>query len=271
MRQNLLGANLLDMSMYNAQAQQQRIAQHHAPAHGYQHGATHAHTHPGMQYAMAEAAYLPMGYDMDGRPVMSGGYMTGPESYTHDVYSDDVYRLPPIMGYDNPAAAGWDTDESGSEHWQASGSTGEEYIQMDPNGVFAAGGTSEFGEFGAGMEYRLPPLLDPGHLGMDINMDGTAGPSSLRPGENPGGQFAVARGPIDTATNVGAGGPGGFDAKGMDSRMREWVGEAQQTPSGHVMFNERLFDGALGTAGLGDEGLGAFDEAVQQTNDMPSW
>jgi hypothetical protein len=37
------------------------------------------------------------------------------------------------------------------------------------------------------------------------------------------------------------------------------------------MFNERLFDGALGTAGLGDEGLGAFDEAVQQTNDMPSW
>ena len=52
-----------------------------------------------------------------------------------------------------------------------------------------------------------------------------------------------------------------------------------EAPSGHVVFNERLFDGVLGSAALPggggrrehDEGLGAFDEAVAQANDSPGW
>jgi hypothetical protein len=53
-------------------------------------------------------------------------------------------------------------------------------------------------------------------------------------------------------------------AGGDDPTVRDWGMAEQQTPSGHVVFNENLFDGAL----TKDEGLGDFDQAVEQANEM---
>lgn len=51
---------------------------------------------------------------------------------------------------------------------------------------------------------------------------------------------------------------------GLDPEIPEWTRVAQ-TPSGHVEFNERLFDGLpTGLSERRDDGLGSFEEAVAQ-------
>jgi hypothetical protein len=255
MRQNLLGSSLLNMSMYNAHAQQQRSGQHQSHLHG------HGHSHPGMQYAMAES-YVPIGYDLNGRPVMDGGY-PAQAGYAQEMYGDDMYRLPPIMGYEGQPM-GWEGD-AGAEYYQTRvAGMAEDYLHAE--GADMAGFAMEggVGELDLGLDYHLPSLLDPEQLDVGLAVGGAgAGPSGPRPADIIAGQYARDGALPD-------------DDKGEDPRMRNWVPEAQQTPSGHVIFNERLFDGALGSAGLGigeghDEGLGAFDEAVQQAHDMTAW
>jgi hypothetical protein len=94
-------------------------------------------------------------------------------------------------------------------------------------------------------QYRFPPpLLD----GSTVPMPQSAAPS------------------IDMMPNEG----------GSDSWNDGSIAAGPEAPSGHVFFNERLFDGALGTASLTgrrdeDEGLGAFHEAVAQANEPPAW
>ncbi|RXK41694.1 hypothetical protein M231_00929 [Tremella mesenterica] len=252
-RQNLLGSNLLSVSMYNAQHQQaqQRLghpgAQHH------------------MQYAMAEQ-YLPVGYDMEGRPVMATA--PGAPAAYGDMYDmamgEGMYRLPPIQGEmmygqgweGNPYPGGYDA-APGMEYPAPVGMEGADYYQQGLgegySGDMAMGVSNPAGMPGVSapteMEYRLPPMVD--------QADGNVQSHSQVP-PPPGERQA-------------------------DDRIRDWANDlhlpAQQEPSGHVMFNERLFDGALGSATLphmserreSDEGLAAFDEAVAQANEVPSW
>ncbi|ORY26599.1 hypothetical protein BCR39DRAFT_254421 [Naematelia encephala] len=227
MRQNLLGSNLLNMSMYNA-AQQQQQAQQRQHA-----NAMHPHSHPGMQYAMAEN-YMPVGYDLDGRPVMPHQYpgemyppgaMAGPE--------EGMYHLPPLEGpgYN----LGWQGEQALDPYWN-SAPVQDGYIHPEA-------GSSHPDEYYTNSEYALPPLMEQGPREGVV-----AGPS------------------INMAS-----GAGGEDADGVDPRMRDWTGEVNQTPSGHVMFSERLFDG-LGSAGLGrDDGLAAFDEAMKDAQEVNPW
>ncbi|WVQ95634.1 hypothetical protein IAU59_002732 [Kwoniella sp. CBS 9459] len=137
MRQNLLGTNLLNMSLYNAatnrianSAPQQHHHQQHPHAHQQHpyshamHQAAHAPggypSHPGAQHYASGMytmeGYMPMGYDLDGRPFPlgpeaashygtemyapvpaagHGGAMAIPEGMGHE---SEMYRLPPING-----------------------------------------------------------------------------------------------------------------------------------------------------------------------------
>jgi len=67
------------------------------------------------------------------------------------------------------------------------------------------------------------------------------------------------------------------DSRDRQPELAEWERDGQQTPSGHVLFNERLFDGALGSASLPtilgdrDDGLAGFDEAMAQASEIPQW
>jgi len=227
MRQSLLGSNLLNMSMYNAHAQAQ------AQANGQGHRPNVMPHHPGAQYAMAES-YIPMGYDLDGQPIVQSGYPVQEGMYPGQAVDGDMYRLPPIdpgvmnMGY---GEMGWNGE--GVEYWDGMGQAQgydphEEYYDPAPAGY-------TYSDQAPGDDFRLPPLLEGSRVGMEMDRR---------------------------------------KDEGVDPRMREWARDGQQTPSGHVLFNERLFDGALGSAGIHqekrDEGLSGFDEAIAQVNDT-SW
>lgn len=177
------------------------------------------------------------------------------------------------------------------------------------------GDVGEYDSSGAGMmhQYQLPPLIDPSALG---SLPEDLPPMDMGPGHDQGGQHAphgqhgqyhqhdqhdqAAYGshphphahphphdprshephqqPQQPQQQEQAHGEGS-----VDTRMHEWGGEGQQTPSGHVMFNERLFDGALGSAGLPtslldggrddglDHGLAGFEEAMAQAADLGQW
>ncbi|KAK4685816.1 hypothetical protein P7C73_g4324, partial [Tremellales sp. Uapishka_1] len=226
MRQNLLGSNLLNMS------------------HLYDHGQGQGSQHPGaqhMQYAMAES-YLPMGYDLNGRPVQA--------EYG---YENDMYRLPPLQ----EQYATWHGDDYWDGHVNANANANPD-ASAQPQDYYTQTA------FDDGMQYvgnfeenRLPPLAEASR----------EDPPGMRPGDIVAGQFA---------RGVGVGME--EEEQGQDPRLTTWERENQQTPSGHVFFNERLFDGALGSAvlpgmeerdgerqsavGPFDEALGAFDEAV---------
>ena len=230
MRQNLLGSNLLNMSMYNAQNQYQRqgVVPHH----------------PGAHYAMAES-YVPMGYDLDGVPVLAQGYPGQEGLYPRA--DGEMYRLPPIndammqAGYD---AMGW--HGNGMENWNEGDGPGQyqphptqhEYHSRGPGEGYDISGTLP------GIEYRLPPLLD---MPRD---DG------------------LAEHTVDMVS-------GRREDEGVDPRTRNWARDGLQTPSGHVLFNERLFDGALEGADLQqdrrDEGLAGYNEAIALENEAPPW
>ena len=252
MRQNLLGSNLLNMSMYNAAA--------HAAGRG---GVLN---HPGaqhhLQYAMAES-YLPVSYDVDGRPITyEQGMYGGP-----GMDAGDMYRLPPIDGMGMPYDGAW-AGGGGADYWShGAGPSGEYegqdgngadsyYPQVHPGGADFGQDPSAIGHIDQGMpgDFQLPPL-------METHSSHQGGKSSQQ--VDMGGQY------------------GDREKETRDIRMQEWARDGQQTPSGHVMFNERLFDGALGSAGLPalggeglgprDEGLSGFEEAIAQANEVPQW
>lgn len=160
--------------------------------------------------------------------------------------SDDPYRLPPIDQNILPPIGGYEMGwqgDSGLDYWPGPGGPSQQVY----------GDVNEFDHQGYGAtdpsEFRLPPLLEGSREGASLEM-------SVQGGY-----------PED-------------DEVGIDPRMRDWGKEGLQTPSGHVMFNERLFDGALGSAGLSglgqddarrDEGLAGFDEAMRDVHDVPTW
>jgi hypothetical protein len=109
-------------------------------------------------------------------------------------------------------------------------------------------------------QYRFPPMLEEPAPGMSMSM-----PHS-------------ASGSVDMLPNPNSN--EGNDSSWMDSgptpAPASGPSHIPEAPSGHVFFNERLFDGALGSAPVvgrreEDEGLGAFDEAVAQANETPEW
>lgn len=295
MRQNLLGSSLLGGMLYNQGCQQSGpphpsarvagpgMAQH--PGAQY-HLSQHPHPHP---HPHASEYGMPVGYDVDGRPILraypggSGGYEHPypghPEQQEYQDYpghpSTEMYRLPPIQDAVGPGM--WDSHDLGAgyyppprmDHWLGQGQgqdqgqystdqqqqqhqhqdlTPEEHMhQHQQQGGYFEGGHQYYPEYEG--EYRFPTL----HDGSTVPRTASAMPPPEMMMHHDGG------GPSDWRD-----GPGGH---------------LHEAPSGHVIFNERLFDGVLGSAALPggggrrehDEGLGAFDEAVAQANDSPGW
>jgi hypothetical protein len=256
MRQNLLGHNLLNMSLYNAAQQQQQMQQRAAALALHQ---SHQAAYPGYldhpHGAYAGVEYMPMpqqGYELDEHGAMlmdprerpAYGYthpgheaQYGPGGYGQD-QPDEVYHLP-NNGYDAPA---YDVGRGIEYYGGAVGPEGygDGYSTMDPAGY----------DMGYDIQdpYRLPPLISPtSHMAHSSNMSTSA---------LPGGSGSLHAQLEDEEPRVGP-------------RMRDWDMQ-QQTPSGHVVFNDGLFDGELGMGmSLGkDDGLGDFNEAMQQASEM---
>ncbi|WVO17430.1 hypothetical protein L204_105122 [Cryptococcus depauperatus] len=265
MRQNLLGTNLLNMSLYNAanarlasttandyHAQQAAAAGMSGPA------GVHGHTHPGMQYAMD--SYLQMGYGLDGRPVQVGGY--GGEAYGQNAqpaapvptgHEAEMYRLPPIDGMLN-VGNGYEWQPPSMEYWEQNNAAPD----MAPPANGYPGGEEAYyahsydmdGVPVQAMEYRLPPLMEASRERHSVH--------EQAPGD------IIASAFHEENQNKGS------------HNMRQWTHQGQQTPSGHVMFNERLFDGALGSATMpertgGEDGLGIFDQAIENAGEVEPW
>lgn len=255
MRQNLLGSSLLGSMMYHQQGYQHG---QHVQA-GYPLDPRMAHhgipQHPGAQYHVAHnpAEYnMPVGYDVDGRPILRQYHSSAydhphPLAHAQPHLDEQMYRLPPIQ--DAVAAGMWDSQDHYSAprmgNWQ-----GDQYGQ--PHGQYTSEdeaaqqvGYFEGAEYYPDYEhqYRFPPLIE----GATVPMPQSAASVDMLPNEG-----------------------------SSDSWNDGVVGAAPEAPSGHVFFNERLFDGALGTAtlqgrGEEDEGLGAFHEAVVQAHEASSW
>ena len=258
MRQNLLGSSLLGGMMY------QQSYQHSGHHMDHRMPVQNMPQHPGAQYHVAHhpSEYaMPVGYDVDGRPVMrsyhGGGYeapLQHPQSLAHDGMhaSEGMYRLPPIQDAVDPGM--WDSHDMAQyppprmDHWPE-----------DPYGQHAQQaqwtpedeGAHQAGYFEGGdqypdyeRQYRFPSMLEGSSAPMP--------PSALPPVTMP------------------------FDDGAADVWKEAGPSLAPDAPSGHVFFNERLFDGALGSAPMAgrshdDEGLGAFHEAVAQVNETPDW
>nr|XP_019000384.1 uncharacterized protein I203_07166 [Kwoniella mangroviensis CBS 8507]OCF63845.1 hypothetical protein I203_07166 [Kwoniella mangroviensis CBS 8507] len=326
MRQNLLGTNLLNMSLYNAATN--RLANSSSSAHPHQSqqyqqaaaAATAAYSgYPaggggyGM-YPLDQSNYVTsVGYDIDGRPIQmvaqaapvpgagaGGGYSNDMYGGTvHNVLSTEnnflgqdhpeMYRLPPLEGmvdvnnHAGQAATGyetWQTQPGGNgEYWDQQPLPGLSY---DPHAVGPSAGdeyyNTSFGDQGIpgadpsgmiepnGLEYRLPPL-------MSIPRDGQN--SNGRPGDLIASQYAR-----EHTSSHHSESSSGEKAREERTSKEGQPQQSQQTPSGHVLFNERLFDGALGSAGLSDkrnggsgldDGLGIFDQAMEQAGDLGNW
>lgn len=259
MRQTLSGSNLLNISMYNAAIQQQQ----HRGAVPNHPGAQHH-----FQYAMGES-YLPLGYDREGKPIPYGSpaaYPGHPPAPPHPhepgMNATDMYRLPPIdnmgLGYDPTAP--WQQGDP-AEYWATvpgppgagynhnvdetpGGPPPERYYAPTPLGYEMAPDPTSM----SSGSYQLAPLLDP---------------------------LAAHPPPPPPLPHMH-----GAKEKG-DPRLHEWAKDGQQTPSGHVTFNERLFDGAVGIPGLApleggeaaarDDGLAGFDEAMAQVSESGHW
>jgi len=293
MRQNLLGSNLLNMSLYNA-AQQGRSVPSHP-------GAQHH-----LQYTMKDQ-YMPppMGYELDPHAPhgMHGAHSMPYSEHQPSMYSapglemdaNDMYRLPPIdgmdVGYDQSwtggPAAGAAAGGSGEvDYWTGAG-PGADTLPYNGGAAheYSAGalGYQEsyyppmqgMGDYdpNASMihQYQLPPLIDP--TGTVTAAAGAAAAGASGAGAS-GGQ-GVQQTPPQAMPPQQAQAPRVDES--IDAAMHEWSAEGQQTPSGHVMFNERLFDGALGSSGLPsfmdgrDDGLAGFEEALAQAGEIAQW
>jgi hypothetical protein len=273
MRQNLLGSNLLNMSLYNA-ANQNRMLTHPAAQH---YG----------QYAMQEQ-YLPQvqGYDIDGNPL---GYSDTTGMYGARVGSmdaGDMYRLPPIDGmglvYDDHHAHQHyvhQHDGQTQAHQAHGGHTHRGW--EDPNALAVGAGAG--GDFGSGDYWPGVGPSDYHHPHpVDASQDYYAGITGGEYDQMHLSQYQLAPmidPQVDTSHDQQHQPMGGAEMvheRQADPRLNDWARDGQQTPSGHVMFNERLFDGALGSAtlpallGEGDD-LAGFDEAVAQASEIPQW
>jgi hypothetical protein len=251
MRQNLLGHNLLNMSLYNAaqqrQQQQQRASEMSAQQQQAQAGYYgHAHTHPVYGVDNMPSHYPHQTeYELDpyahpgypGHPGHPGhaGY-GGPAFGYGPEYAEDMY-LPPI-GYDEPAYEVRMDPYYGQGHPHPYGHYGPDH-PMDRGypveEAYLPGPGGDGGEYDMQESYRLPPLLHQA--------------SSIPTSAVPGGLHARVE---------------DEDERGEDPRVRDWRMAEQTTPSGHVAFDERLFDGALSK----EDGLGDFDDAMRQANEM---
>ena len=231
MRQNLLGSNILSMSMYNAAAQANgRVAAHPGTQHH-------------LQYAMAES-YLPVGYDM--------------QMYDQNVYpmsGNEMYRLPPMEPVREVYEGEW---TQGPDYWSA------DNLQRPDHSGPLLGSQQQMAQ----SDYYAPQLqVAP----QDYTQQASANPDVQRVGQGLPGEYYLD--PVaHQHQHIES-------EKRQDSRLHEWARDGQQTPSGHVVFNERLFDGALGSAilpplgesGPRDEELAGFDEAVAQASEMARW
>lgn len=234
MRQNLLGSSLLNGMLYNQGYQQQGPP--HAAARA---AAPDMPQHPGQQYHLAQhpGEYaMPVGYDVDGRPIMRP-YPSHPGAYDQQHPGPDMYRLPPIQD-----AVGWDSHDHAyvpprMDHWPMHGHEG--HGAGTPEELHHAGGYFDGPSHPAQHYYpEYAPEAEYEYRFPPL-IDGSTAPRTAMP-----------------PPEVPLGGP---------------TATVPEAPSGHVMFNERLFDGALGSARRElDESLGAFDEAVAQANEAPS-
>ncbi|WWC72576.1 uncharacterized protein I206_106538 [Kwoniella pini CBS 10737] len=292
----------------NAQAQ---IQQGYLP-NGYS-------SHPGVaaHYSMYPTeGYISstIGYDPDGRPVqmvqpgpadMAGGYHTEmypqarggliPEGLPGQEH--EMYRLPPIEGMmpmDIPQGGPYEWQaqaQQGGEYWDQPGPIngippemgyGHPHASTNPEDYYDSSsydihpgrstvplpGSSSAGEGIETMnaEYTLPPL-------MDLTRKEDPLMSDRGPGDLIASHYAKDH-------SISTSGSEGTDGKNIEKEASK---EGQQTPSNHVLFNERLFDGALGTAGLGassssemdnhgeGEDLGMFDQAMEQAGGIGNW
>ena len=248
MRQNLLGSNILSMSMYNAAAQANSRMNHP--------GAQHH-----LQYAMAES-YLPMGYDM--QSIYDQG------AYPAPMDTGDIYHLPPI---DNVGAVYDGNWTQGADYWNPDAVQGAEYPVPHPNlqppqPIASSDYYAPPPLHGVPHDYGMPPVAPVQPLPQEA-----AAPPPKDVSQGLASEYQIP--PVDPQAPHHHAEP----EKRRDPALHEWAREGQQTPSGHVIFNERLFDGALGSAtlpalgdsGPRDEGLAGFDEAITQAIEMSHW
>ncbi|OCF43601.1 specific transcriptional repressor [Kwoniella heveanensis CBS 569] len=153
--------------------------------------------------------------------------------------------------------------------------------------------------------YRLPPLMETSRdetSGIDAYRPDTHDPSRLNRGsmagnERPSDLIASSYAAAAASTAVNNTGASSLSVENRDTRedsqarlrnIRDWTrtlaqspetgsvsagqgaggSSNQQTPSGHVLFNERLFDGALGTAGFQDQDRSRGENVVGGTRDV---
>lgn len=272
MRQNLLGSNLLNISLYNAAnarlassttatAATENDYRYHPGFDSMGTAVGHGRTHPGMQYAMG--SNIQLGYGLDGRPVKVGGYsgemygttalLAGPSSASD--YESDMYQFPPMNGM---------MDVGNRYEWHAPSMQYWDQVNMGPEEVQPQGGYPVEGEYYAThydleggvpeqMEYRFSSL-------METSGEGNGSLPKRAPGDIIAGAYVAYKEQEDR----------------NPSSIRHWAGEGQQTPSGHVMFNEKLFDGVMGSAGLFDKAegpdvLAIFDGAMEHAGEIASW
>ncbi|KIR79624.1 specific transcriptional repressor [Cryptococcus gattii EJB2] len=272
MRQDLLGSNLLNISLYNAAnarlassttatAATENDYRYHPGIDSVGTAVGHGHTHPGMQYAMG--SNIQLGYGLDGRPVKVGGYsgemygttalLAGPSSASD--HESDMYQFPPMNGM---------MDVRNRYEWHAPSMQYWDQVNMGPEEVQPQGGYPVEGEYYAThydleggvpeqMEYRFSSL-------METSGEGNGSLPKRAPGDIIAGAYVAYKEQEDR----------------NPSSIRQWAGEGQQTPSGHVMFNEKLFDGVMGSAGLFDKAegpdvLAMFDGAMEHAGEIASW
>ena len=207
---------------------------------------THPHHPQYSQMPRPEYGYEVVGYDREGRPIVD---YIGSDEYD----SGEAY-------YENG-------------QWYTPGDEGQ-YAYFSPKGSFSHGHPGAHqAQAPHGFEnYQLPPILNPmgGTPAQQTNLGptgiaalpGLAGPSNMGVPTNPIHRDVSMTQPHQTPP---------------ESSTRNAM-KPHTEPSGHVMFSERLFDGALVSAGLSGlvaelhaekEDMGEFEQAVQAVED--SW
>nr|XP_018259600.1 uncharacterized protein I303_07668 [Kwoniella dejecticola CBS 10117]OBR81758.1 hypothetical protein I303_07668 [Kwoniella dejecticola CBS 10117] len=199
-----------------------------------------------------------MGYDQD-RHQQHGGTSTNANPDPEDYYNQAAYDMPNLTD----TGSGLNVGPSGSS--------------MGGEGVAIGGG-------GEAEQYRLPPLMEL-ELTRETQYHTQAHSHSHGPADLIASQYVSENSALVSGSKSQNG-----ERPNSEEPSREREKEGQQTPSNHVLFNERLFDGALGTAGLGvsssternqtgvdagdevnKEDLGMFDQAMEQAGGIGDW
>ncbi|WWC92315.1 uncharacterized protein L201_007269 [Kwoniella dendrophila CBS 6074] len=219
--------------------------------------------------------YIQVGYDEYGRPIQllphHPGYQSeqsypqtnlmGEQGGLIGGHENEMYRLPPIEGMMDMNQPGvgvggysddWQTQPVG-EYWDQQHGQQQQGVGYDnqpvgypPEDYYNSSyGIQPQDETGLGqiddndnLGYRLPPL--------ELTREGVN--SYAGPGDLIASQY-IRENP-SSSSNSGTGLKVNSLVNTMKSKEKDIPKDGQQTPSNHVLFNERLFDGALGTAGL---------------------